>query len=125
MDNVSSFSNSRDYFNYFEEIYSDKQLKKKYPLITNEIEKNCNFMKQAIEIINNKNFFRIHSILMGLDLRLQILLDLLEIVEDDSGVLSEQEIVGIAENDYQNYFKEMCSYNYNQQMPHSLYFSVA
>ncbi|PQG10473.1 hypothetical protein CUS46_13440 [Enterococcus faecium] len=81
-------------------------------------------MKKKIELVNSQNFFIIHSELMGLDSRLQIIIALLPSDNDDIlSSLTEEEVVEFSRKDYRKFLRESFDVEDNI-IPHSLYFSI-
>lgn len=118
------FLNEEDYFLYFEQKCNDKLFYNKYPLIVAEIKAICDQMKKKIELVNSQNFFIIHSELMGLDARLQIIIALLPSDNDDIlSSLTEEEVVEFSRKDYRKFLRESFDVEDNI-IPHSLYFSI-
>lgn len=124
MTHINYFLNEEDYFFYFNQKCSDEKIFNKYPLVVAEIKSICDQMKKKIEIVDSKNFFIIHSELMGLDARLQIIIALLPSDNDDILIsLTEKEIVEFSRKDYRKFISETFDIE-NIRTPHSLYFSI-
>lgn len=117
--NKKLFLTEQEYFNYFEQFYSDTFFSSKYPLVCEEMKDICIEIKKKIKQINSDNYFKTHSEILALDSRMQIILSLINLSE-----LSEQDIVNFSKNDYKYYFTELCGFNIRDKIPCSLYFSI-
>ncbi|MCB8506852.1 hypothetical protein KMA67_14415, partial [Enterococcus durans] len=93
----------KDYFNFYNEICRDENLLKKYPNVIKEIQDICQNISDKIREINQDNFFQIHSEILGLDSRLQIIVCLLpKLSNEEEGIsgIDEKELIDCSRNDY-------------------------
>jgi len=109
------------YVNGFKKILHKKNNIVNYPVIVENIQLLLCEIDQLLTSVNGENFFFVMSNILGIDAKLQILTFFLE--EQDE-TISEHEIMTICENDYKNYFKEICGYNLIDTLPNSLHFFV-
>lgn len=117
------FKKEQEYFTYFSTNMYRYFILNEERLIAREILIICNEMKRRIENISKENFFEELSYILGLDARLQIILELAEILPD-SNLFSEEEIISISKKDYPSYLKELVGISYKDSSPHSLFFSI-
>lgn len=96
----------------------------KYPLLSNEILKICEEMKMKIKKISNKNFFCDLSYILGLDAKLQIILEFSSEEKINLLSLNEDEIITMSKKDYIFYFQEITGRSITDSSPHSIHFSV-
>lgn len=118
-----NYLDEEEYFNYFEEKYTDSQFIEKYPLIAQRMEFLCQSMKEKICNYKSLDFFRLHAEILGLDAQLQILLMLVDTVHQDFEFYEEM-ILNCSKEDYLVFIKECCGTDVNDFSKHSLYFSV-
>lgn len=86
-------------------IYLDSQFQKFY---------------QLIESISQETFWQVFPEILGIDAKLTLLTELIPF-ED----FSNEEIIRIVENDYKDYFKELCGYDLKMKDKPSIIFHVA
>lgn len=89
--------------------------------ITLSIYLNSQFQKldQLIESISHETFWQVFPEILGVDAKLTLLSEMIPF-ED----FSNEEILRIVENDYQDYFKELCGYNLNMKDKPSMIFHI-
>lgn len=78
----------------------------------------CNLEKLTANI-SKDTFWEIFPEILGIDAKLNLLVEL-STFED----FSKNEIIRIIENDYKNYFKELCGYDLSMETRHSIIFNV-
>lgn len=76
-------------------------------------------LNQLIESISQETFWKVFPEILGVDAKLTLLTELIPF--DD---FSNEEIIRIIENDYPNYFKELCGYDLKMKDKPSMIFSV-
>ncbi|HAP3574439.1 TPA: hypothetical protein IUD81_002677 [Enterococcus faecalis] len=111
------------YFQYFEKIYMDPVLKKRYPLISERIEFLCETIKEKIYTISPTQYFKVHAEILGLDAQLQILVSLIDLVDNKSGI-SEELIIQCSKEEYSMFIRELCENSSSECLKHALCFSV-
>lgn len=85
-------------------IYLDSQVRK---------------LNHLIENISQETFWQTFPEILGVDAKLTLLTELMPF-ED----FSNEEIIQIIENDYKNYFKELCGYDLKMKDKPSIIFNV-
>lgn len=83
------------------------------------LKKQFNLLDQLLEEISTESFWHKFPQILGIDAKLSLIIELIKF-ED----FSQGEIVRIVEQDYQNYFKELCGFNLNSEIKHSIVFNV-
>lgn len=68
-----TYIDQNEYFDYYNTLCNEKNLRKKYPLFFNEVETICQSLLYKIDKINSGNFFKKHVEIMGLDVQLKLL----------------------------------------------------
>ncbi|GAB7306621.1 DUF7006 family protein [Enterococcus gallinarum] len=128
MKEIKTFLNEEDYFSYFDQICMDSYLIDYYPLVLVEIKAICIKIKKYISLVNSYNYFEIHSKILGLDARLQIILTLLptnfEKTYNPFEKITQKEIIECSRKDYKLFSREIFDLKIDGNIPHSLYFSV-
>lgn len=76
-------------------------------------------LDQLIEGISQETFWQVFPEILGIDAKLTLLTELIPF-ED----FSNEEIIRIVENDYRDYFKELCGYNLKMKDMPSIIFNV-
>lgn len=116
-----NFLSEEEYFRYFENFYNDPIFVQKYPLISNRLKEICQLIKEKIQSKSINDFFKLHAELMGLDAQLQILMQFVDFVQENSEC-SEEMALDCSKKDYIVFMKELCG---NDEITkHSLYFSI-
>ncbi|WP_373193636.1 hypothetical protein [Enterococcus sp. RIT-PI-f] len=111
------FMNNCDYFTYFEEQLNI--LPKRTILLEKYIKEQFNKFDELVKSISNDNFWSVFPQILGIDARLNIVIELVS-----AGEFTDGEIIWVAEKDYLNYAKELCGYNLVMEVKHSLIFNV-
>ncbi|MBO1301257.1 MULTISPECIES: DUF7006 family protein [unclassified Enterococcus] len=83
------------------------------------IEQQIGEIEKCIEQISQDNFWKSISIILGIDAKLCLVLELLEICD-----FSDEEMIRIISNDYKSYFKELSGYNLREKTKPSLFFNI-
>lgn len=76
-------------------------------------------LNQLIETISTETFWQVFPEILGIDAKLTLLTELIPF--DD---FSNEEIIRIVENDYQDYFKELCGYDLKMKDKYSMIFNL-
>lgn len=76
-------------------------------------------LNQLIETISNETFWQVFPEILGIDAKLTLLTEMISF--DD---FSNEEIIRIVENDYQDYFKELCGYDLKMKDKYSMIFNL-
>lgn len=76
-------------------------------------------LDQLIESISHETFWQVFPKILGIDAKLTLLTELMPF-ED----FSNEEIIRIVENDYRDYFKELCGYDLKMKEKPSIIFHV-
>lgn len=76
-------------------------------------------LDQLINKISKENFWEIIPLILGLDAKMSLIIEMSRYEE-----FSKNEIIRITENDYKNYFKELCGYGINMCENSSFVFNV-
>ncbi|MGM0122466.1 DUF7006 family protein [Enterococcus sp. AZ152] len=121
MKEYCNFLSEEEYFRYFENFYNDPIFVQKYPLISNRLKENCQLIKEKIQSKSTNDFFKLHAEIMGLDAQLQILLQFVDFVQENSEC-SEELALDCSKKDYLVFMKELCGHD--EISKHSLYFST-
>ncbi|MDB1690102.1 DUF7006 family protein [Enterococcus casseliflavus] len=99
-----------------------------------ELSDSCNDAKELQEYINKQlvriveltdnisktTFWKDLPEILGLDAKLNLLVELCKIKE-----FSSDEIIRITENDYRTYFKELCGYDLSMKTKNSMIFNIS
>ena len=76
-------------------------------------------LDQLIEGVSQETFWQVFPEILGIDAKLTLVTELIPF-ED----FSNEEIIRIVENDYRDYFKELCGYNLKMKDMPSIIFNV-
>lgn len=101
----------KGFHDFFDELNKERKQLKKY------IEKQFNQLDHVVEQISKENFWSLFPEIIGIDARLSLITELMKWND-----FSDEEIIKIVETDYPHYFKELCGYNLNSDVKHSLFF---
>lgn len=116
--NMLLFTTEKDYTNYFWQELDESRRN------TEEIRKYIN--KQIVRLIeltdniSKTTFWQNLPEILGIDAKLNLLVELCEIQE-----FSSNEIIRITENDYRTYFKELCGYGLSMKTENSMIFNIS
>lgn len=81
-------------------------------------------MERLIASISAETFWKVFPKLIGIDSRLALLNELVELLKDDNLSLEPEELINWIEKDYKYYTKELCGYNLISETNCSLIFQV-
>ncbi|AYJ46804.1 MULTISPECIES: DUF7006 family protein [Enterococcus] len=114
---MPKFITNKEYMNQFQQSV-DKAGQERIVL---KIYLNKQFQKlnQLIETISNETFWQVFPEILGIDAKLTLLTEMISF--DD---FSNEEIIRIVENDYQDYFKELCGYDLKMKDKYSMIFNL-
>lgn len=87
--------------------------------LTTYLNRQCQKLDQLIESISQETFWQVFPKILGIDAKLTLVTELIPF-ED----FSNEEIIRIVENDYKDYFKELCGYDLKMKDKPSMIFSV-
>ncbi|HAZ1244834.1 TPA: hypothetical protein J0V22_002711 [Enterococcus faecium] len=76
------------------------------PMVETYLDSQVEKLNQLIEGISHETFWQVFPKILGIDAKLTLLTELMPF-ED----FSNEEIIRIVENDYRDYFKELCGYD--------------
>lgn len=116
--NMLLFTTEKDYTKYFWQELDESRRN------TEEIRKYIN--KQIVRLIeltdniSKTTFWQDLPEILGIDAKLNLLVELCEIQE-----FSSNEIIRITENDYRTYFKELCGYGLSMKTENSMIFNIS
>ncbi|TPR55073.1 DUF7006 family protein [Enterococcus sp. OL5] len=80
-------------------------------------------LEKLVANISQETFWEIFPKLLGIDARLALLSELVELIEEVD--LSPQELISWVEKDYTSYNKELCGYNLTSKTNQSFIFCVS
>ncbi|MBO1123597.1 hypothetical protein FQS88_17240 [Enterococcus casseliflavus] len=87
--------------------------------LTTYLDSQVEKLDQLIESISQEIFWETFPEILGIDAKLTLLTELMPF-ED----FSNEEIIRIVENDYQDYFKELCGYDLRMKNKPSIIFHI-
>ena len=88
-------------------------------ILTTYLASQCKQLDQLIECISQETFWQVFPEILGVDAKLSLLTELMPF-ED----FSNEEIIRIVENDYKDYFKELCGYDLKTKDKPSMIFHI-
>lgn len=97
---------------------------RKYILIEEYYNKLVLEMEELINCISSSTFWELFPRLLGIDARLALLAELVDLLLDDNLGLAPEELIEWVEKDYSSYTKELCGYNLNSRTNYSFIFQV-
>ena len=106
-----------DYIKQFQEALNQAEPERKNLVIY--LDSQVKKLDQLIEGISQETFWQVFPKILGLDAKLTLLTELM-VFED----FSNEEIIRIVENDYKDYFKELCGYDLKTKDKPSIIFNV-
>ena len=114
---MTQLKTKNDYIKQFQvaldQLGSDRTTLKTY--LDSQVQK----LDQLIEGISQETFWQVFPEVLGVDAKLTLLTELMPF-ED----FSNEEIIRIIENDYKDYFKELCGYDLKMKDKPSIIFHV-
>lgn len=114
---MTKWKTKNDYFNQFQAalVQSGSERTPLTTYLNTQYEK----LDQLIESISQETFWQVFPEVLGVDAKLNLLTELIPF--DD---FSNEEIIRIIENDYQDYFKELCGYDLKTKDKPSMIFNI-
>lgn len=106
-----------DYINQFQAALDQAEPEQKK--LTTYLDSQVQELDQLIESISQETFWQVFPEILGIDAKLMLLTELIPF-ED----FSNEEIIRIVENDYKDYFKELCGYDLKMKEKPSMIFHV-
>ncbi|OTP22194.1 hypothetical protein A5802_003199 [Enterococcus mundtii] len=83
------------------------------------VQKQLRLLDQLISGISEDIFWQTFPEILGIDAKLNLIAELIKCQD-----LSVDDIIRIVENDYVYYFKELCGYDLNMEINHSMIFNI-
>lgn len=120
---MGKFMNINDYIQSWEETF--RPFFNRYVLIEiyyNQLVKKVN---QLIEDVSPETFWEVFPELLGIDARLALLNELVELLPDEDLALEPGDLINWIEKDYKFYTKELCGYKLNSKTNCSIIFQVS
>lgn len=114
---MTQLKTKNDYIRQFQVALD--QVESERTSLTTYLDSQVQRLDQLIESISQENFWQVFPEVLGIDAKLTLLTEL--IVFDD---FSNEEIIRIVENDYQDYFKELCGYDLKMKDKPSMIFHI-
>ncbi|MBO1097689.1 hypothetical protein FQS90_14340 [Enterococcus casseliflavus] len=112
------FTTEKDYTNYFWQELGESR--KETVEMREYINKQIVRLIELTDNISKTTFWQDFPEILGLDAKLNLLVELCKIQE-----FSSNEIIRITENDYRTYFKELCGYDLSMKTKYSMIFSIS
>ncbi|WP_429947955.1 DUF7006 family protein [Enterococcus sp. DIV1297f] len=114
---MSIFITREDYIKGFTQVFTEtkRNTKDLEVYVTTQVQR----LDTLLEDITQKNFWQRWPAILGIDAKLSLVTELVHF-ED----FSSEEIIRMAETDYQTYFKELCGYDLSMETKHSMIFNV-
>lgn len=106
-----------DYIKQFQTAIDQAELER--TTLTMYLDDQVEKLDQLIESISQETFWQTFREILGIDAKLMLLTELMPF-ED----FSNEEIIRIVENDYRDYFKELCGYDLKMKDKPSIIFHV-
>lgn len=111
------FKNKQDYMHFIEDsIVKRNKESHEFDLY---LKKQFDLLDQLLEGISKENFWYRFPQVLGIDAKMSLIIELIKF-ED----FPYDEVIRIVEQDYRNYFKELCGFNLNSEINHSIIFHV-
>lgn len=111
------FTSKKEYVDHFrDELYDKCNEDVEFEVYLNS--QICNLEKLTTNI-SKDTFWQLFPEILGIDAKLNLLVELSTFEN-----FSTDEIIRIIENDYKNYFKELCGYDLSMETRHSMIFNV-
>ncbi|WP_429974989.1 DUF7006 family protein [Enterococcus sp. DIV0840c] len=114
---MTQWKTKNDYTKQFQKALD--QVEQDRVCLTTYVDKQCDKLDKLIENISQENFWSVFPEILGVDARLTLLTELIS-YED----FSSKEIIRIIENDYKDYFKELCGYDLKVNDKPSMIFNI-
>ncbi|MBO1097894.1 hypothetical protein FQS90_15395 [Enterococcus casseliflavus] len=115
---MEKFSNIETYLNGFYDRIKLGQTEQSE--LKDYVERQQETLRNLISGISEETFWDVFPQILGLDSRLCIIIELIKFDEFSSG-----EVIGLAENDYKDYYRELCGYSIGDHSCPTIIFNVA
>ncbi|WP_429967537.1 DUF7006 family protein [Enterococcus sp. AZ173] len=114
---MSIFTTREDYIKGFTQIFTEtkRDTKDLEVYVTTQVQR----LDTLLDGLTQETFWQQWPAILGIDAKLSIVTELVHF-ED----FSSEEIIRMAETDYQTYFKELCGYDLSMETKHSMIFNV-
>ncbi|TPR56921.1 DUF7006 family protein [Enterococcus sp. OL5] len=120
---MGKFLNTEEYIYNWLEVF--KPFFIEYPQIEGYCKKLLADIEDVITSVSPKTFWKLFPRLLGIDARLALLGETVNLLTDDDLTIGSEEIISWIETDYVTYTKEICGYNLSDATNGSLIFQVA
>lgn len=120
---MEKFTNLIEYIQSWEKIF--RPFCNRYALIESYYNQLIKDFEQLIEELNTETFWEIFPKVLGIDARLALLNELIELLQAEDLAIDPKDLVALIEKDYKFYTKELCGYNLNSKTNCSLIFQVS
>lgn len=107
-----------DYIKQFQTAIDQTELER--TTLTTYLDGQVEKLDQLIASISQETFWQTFPEILGIDAKLMLVTELM-LFED----FSNEEIIRIVENDYRDYFKELCGYDLKMKNKPSIIFHLA
>ncbi|EOH60899.1 DUF7006 family protein [Enterococcus mundtii] len=114
---MTQLKTKNDYINQFQAALA--QAGSVRTILENYLDSQVKKLDQLIEGISQETFWQVFPKILGVDAKLRLLTELIPF-ED----FSNEEVIRIIENDYKDYFKELCGYDLKMRDKPSIIFHV-
>ena len=114
---MNQLKTKTDYIKQFQEALG--QAEPERTTLATYLDSQVKKLDQLIEGISQDTFWQVFPKILGVDAKLTLLTELIPF-ED----FSNKEIIRIVENDYRDYFKELCGYDLRMKEKPSIIFHV-
>lgn len=114
---MTQLKTKTDYIKHFQEALAQAEPERK--TLATYLDSQVKKLDQLIEGISQETFWQVFPEILGLDAKLTLLTELMPF-ED----FSNEEIIRIVENDYRDYFKELCGYDLKTKDKPSIIFQI-
>lgn len=114
---MTLFTTKIEYIDYFKENLASERKKSKE--LDAYLTKQFYHLEQLTNTISQETFWQLFPEILGIDAKLNLICELMPF-ED----FSNDEIIRLAENDYRDYFKELCGYDLKSETKHSMVFNI-
>lgn len=114
---MTLFTTKIEYIDYFKDNLAGERKKSKE--LDEYLTKQFYHLEQLTNTISQETFWQDFPKILGIDAKLNLISELIH-YED----FSDTEIIRVAENDYRDYFKELCGFNLKTESKHSMVFNI-
>ncbi|WP_438266380.1 DUF7006 family protein [Enterococcus mundtii] len=111
------FKTKNEYVAYFKNLIEMQEVGSKN--LEKYVQKQLRLLDQLISGISEDIFWQTFPEILGIDAKLNLIAELIKCQD-----LSVDDIIRIVENDYVYYFKELCGYDLNMEINHSMIFNI-